>query len=113
MTAQHLEALELANEIRLDRARVKREVKAGRSVAAIISEPPDCLERMPIAELLGAIPRFPRRKMERFLQESDLAENRIIGHITVRQRNFLAALVSQWETRPKRRARTKFERGVR
>jgi len=113
---QPLEALERANYVRLHRAELKRQVKRGEvTVSSVLSgEIPDWLERMAVYELIDAIPQIRKRTIARILAEvGNLSFSRNVGMLTVRQRNLLVAYVEAFENRAKKRARTKFERGVR
>jgi hypothetical protein len=113
-----LEALAHGQEIRMARAQLKREVKAGRSVVEVLSEPiPDWLENMPVHQLLDAVPRLRKTVIGRMLEETgNMSWTRNVGEITTRQKSILAELITAWEQKQQksgRRARTKFERGVR
>jgi hypothetical protein len=75
MTQQH-EALRLANRKRTERAKLKRTIATGRSVAPLILDPPELLKnssrssaRGPsIADILSYQPKWGRAKAERHLR---------------------------------------------
>jgi len=92
---QHLKALERANEVRLARAAMKRQVAAGeRSAAEVIMDSPWEAESMSISELLMSQRRWGRTRCRRVLLSLGLPENKQIGTMTERQRIALAAMLS-------------------
>jgi hypothetical protein len=113
MSAQALAALERANSIRIRRSQLRRELQSREvSLSTILTEPlPEWLENMPVDQLLSAAPRVGKLSVVILLRECGLRWGRPLGLLTPRQRNLLAELIPQ----PKsgKRARTKFERGVR
>ena len=55
---QRDEARQKANEIRIAKAAIKRELKARRrDVRDVVADPPHCCQKMTITELLCALPR--------------------------------------------------------
>lgn len=96
---QHMQALERANEIRLARARITREVAAGTLSLAEILEPgreiPVALDRMPIAKLFQAQRRWGETRARRFLSRHGIRENRAIGQLTERQRQEICDALAQ------------------
>ncbi len=91
---QHMEALRRANEVRLARAELKRSVAEGRTtVGAVILAGPWEAASMPIAELLQCQKRWGATRCSRFLAEIGMAETKIIGSMTDRQRRLLATMV--------------------
>ena len=92
---QHLKALERANEVRLARAAMKRQVAAGeRSAAEVIIDSPWEAESMSVSELLMSQRRWGRTRCRRVLLSLGLPENKQIGTMTERQRIALAAMLS-------------------
>jgi len=88
---QHLRALERANEVRLARAELKRAVAEGRvDVAQVILDRCWETENMTLADLLGSQRRWGHTRVRRFLTAIPLAENKVIGTMTDRQRHALA-----------------------
>jgi len=88
---QHLQALERANEVRLARAELKRQVAAGQLDAAeIVLECPPEVEGMSVSDLLMSQRRWGRTRCRKFLATIPLAENKTIGSMTDRQRRALA-----------------------
>ena len=93
--AQHLQALEHANRVRLARAEMKRRIAAGDlSAAEVILDCPWEAESMSISELLMSQRRWGRTRCRRVLLSLGLPENKQIGTMTERQRGALAALLS-------------------
>jgi hypothetical protein len=88
---QHIQALRLANRVRLARAALKRAVESGdRSVAEVIVTCPWEAETMSIADLLLSQRRWGRTRCRKFLNAVPMHENKPLGSLTVRQRLALA-----------------------
>jgi len=89
---QHMQALARANEVRLARAELKRQVGAGRiTVADVVLTCPWEAESMPLIELLSAQRRWGRARSRKLIVQTGLTENKHIGTLTERQRRLLAA----------------------
>ena len=87
---QHMQALARANEVRLARAALKREVAAGkRTVAEVIEEVPWETESMTLIELLTSQRSWGRTRARKFLVGLMLPENKRLGSLTARQRILL------------------------
>jgi hypothetical protein len=97
--SQHLQALAVANQVRLKRYELKRQIKADEvSVADLLrAEVPSCLERMPVADIVLAHHRFPSQKFRRIMSAADANEGRFLGELTERQRHLIAKGVGEWE----------------
>lgn len=99
MAAQHMVALRKAERVRVERARIKRELHAlphdeGRVEAArLIVNPPAELQNMTLFEFLGAIRRVGRTRVKRWLNELRMSESRTIGALTDRQRALVAGVL--------------------
>jgi hypothetical protein len=88
---QHMLALERANQVRLARAELKRQVAEGeRSAAEVVLTCPWEAETMSISELLRSQHRWGVTRCRRFLAPLKLAENKRIGSMTERQRHEIA-----------------------
>jgi hypothetical protein len=88
---QHMQALAHANRIRLARAALKRDVRAGISSAAnVVRDCPYEVETMTVSELLRSQQRWGRTRARKFLASLALNENRQLGRLTDRQRQMLA-----------------------
>src|SRR5437868_12202545 len=91
---QHLQALQLANRVRLARAELKRRVAGGEvSAAEVIVECPWEAASMGISDLLMSQRRWGRARCRRLVVSLGLPENKQIGTLTVRQRRALAAVL--------------------
>jgi hypothetical protein len=88
---QRLRALERANEIRLERAALKRRIAAGEvSAAQVILSPPQSAETWSVGDLLMSQRRWGTTRCRRFLARNSITETKHIGTLTERQRNVLA-----------------------
>ena len=89
---QHLRALERANQVRLARAELKRQV-AGEEISAsqVILDCPWEAASMSISDLLMCQRRWGRARCRRVLISLGVPENKQIGTLTERQRSALAA----------------------
>lgn len=89
---QHMQALARANEVRLARAALKREIGAGRrDVIAIVRECPWEAESMTLAELLSSQRRWGKARSRKLIVQAGLSETKRLGTLTERQRRILAA----------------------
>lgn len=83
-------ALERANAIRLERARLKREIKAGRlDVVEVLDKIPECALTMPTIGLLTAQRQWGDGTAKKFLQGLEISPMRRLGDLTYRQRGVL------------------------
>jgi hypothetical protein len=88
---QRLRALERANEIRLERAALKRRIAAGEvSAAAVILNTPQSAETWSVGDLLMSQRRWGTTRCRRFLARNNIGETKHIGTLTERQRKLLA-----------------------
>jgi hypothetical protein len=89
-TAQCMEALARANQVRLARAALKREITAGRrSVTDVVLESPWEAESMSLSELLCSQRRWGRARSRKLLASTALGEGKKVGTLTERQRRIL------------------------
>jgi len=89
-TAQCMEALARANQVRLARAALKRDISAERqSVTDVILESPWEAESMSLSELLCSQRRWGRARSRKLLASSALSEAKRLGTLTERQRRIL------------------------
>ena len=92
---QHMQALQRANEVRLARAELKRNVADGAAtVGEIITGCPWEAASMTIAELVTSQRRWGTTRASKFLAEIGLPETKTVGSMTDRQRGLLAAMSS-------------------
>ena len=91
-TSQCMEALARANEVRLARAALKRDICAGRrAVTEVIIESPWEADSMSLSELLCSQRRWGRARSRKLLSSAALSEGKKIGSLTERQRRILVA----------------------
>lgn len=108
---QRMAALSRANEIRLPRAALKREIKARNTKAPeVLRESiPEWLDGMPIEEVLRAVPRLHKHKIASLLHDVGYRGEKMdgrpisplmpVGRMTKRQRLLMADLIEEWEGR--------------
>ena len=89
---QRMDALKRANEIRTRRARLKRDLKAGRAqIHGLLLDPPDYVETAKVFDLLLAVPKYGRVKVNRILTHCRISPSKTIGGLSERQRNELVS----------------------
>jgi hypothetical protein len=97
---QRRDALENANRVRVRRAQLKRDLKAGRaSVHEILLDPPAWVETMPVFDLLLAVPNVGRSKANKMTLRHRVSPSKTIGGLTVRQRAELLAALPPYGSR--------------
>ena len=80
---QRMEALKRANEIRVRRAKLKKDLKDGRvKIEQILSN----------FDMLMAVPKFGRVKAARFLNMCRISQSKTVGGLSDRQRTELIGL---------------------
>ena len=98
---QPLAALEYANEVRVARAELKRQIAAGElSVAAVVESCPWEAASMPVGSLLKAQRRWGSARCRRVLVALDLSEKRAVAALTERQRTALVSMLEARSPRP-------------
>ena len=91
---QRMEALQRANEIRTRRASLKRDLKAGRvSIHLLLMEPPDYIETAKVFDMLLAVPKYGRVKVNKVLQVCRISPSKTIGGLSERQRAELISML--------------------
>src|SRR5690349_21955080 len=91
---QRMDALQRANEIRIRRAQLKRDLKAGRqSIHKLLLGPPDYLETAKVFDMLVAVPKYGRVKVNKILTQCRISPSKTIGGLSQRQRAELVALM--------------------
>lgn len=91
---QRMDALARANHIRTQRAQVKRDLKAGRvSIDSLLQKPPSCVETAKVFDLLLAVPRYGRVKVNKVLAQCRISPSKTIGGLSERQRTELVAML--------------------
>jgi hypothetical protein len=89
---QRLRALERANEIRLARACLKRQIARGEVTAAqVLLDCPKEACSWPVGDLLMSQRRWGTTRCRKFLSRNQIVETKPVGTLTERQRRLLAA----------------------
>jgi hypothetical protein len=89
---QRMDALQRANEIRTERARLKRELKAGRAkIHGLLLDPPEYVQTAKVFDLLLAVPKYGRVKVNRILTHCRISPSKTIGGLSERQRDELVS----------------------
>ncbi len=87
---QRMDALRRANEIRTRRAALKRDLKAGRTqIHGLLLDPPDYVQTAKVFDLLLAVPKYGRVKVDKILRQCRISPSKTIGGLSERQRNEL------------------------
>jgi hypothetical protein len=88
-----MRALQHANEVRIGRARLKRELASGRArIDDIIAQPPEFAKKAKVYDLLLALPKVGPAKAARWLSRCRIAPSKTVGGLTERQRHELIRL---------------------
>ncbi len=91
---QRMEALQRANDIRSRRAQLKRDLKAGRTpIHDLLLDPPDYLQTAKVFDLLLAVPKYGRVKVNKILGQCRISPSKTLGGLSERQRGELVALL--------------------
>jgi hypothetical protein len=91
---QRMDALARANEIRIRRAQLKRDLKAGRhSIRSLLLDPPEYVETAKVFDMLLAVPKYGRVKVNKILAHCRIAPSKTIGGLSERQRSELVQLL--------------------
>ena len=84
---QRMEALQRANEIRTRRAQLKRDLKAARvSIHDLLLDPPEFVETAKVFDMLLAVPKYGRVKVNKVLVQCRISPSKTIGGLSERQR---------------------------
>ena len=90
---QRMDALKRANDIRVKRAQLKKDLKDGRvQVEKILQNPPDYVSTAKVIDILMAVPKFGRVKAARFLNTCRISQSKTVGGLSERQRTELIGL---------------------
>ncbi len=88
-----MRALKRANEIRSSRAKLKRDLKAGKvTIESLLLKPPEFVLSAKAFDMMLAVPKYGRVKANRILTQCRISPSKTIGGLSERQR---AELVSQ------------------
>jgi hypothetical protein len=90
---QRIRALRQANEIRIGRAQVKKELASGRvRIDQILAQPPELARTAKVFDLLLALPKIGPVRAARSLSQCRIAPSKTVGGLTERQRDELIGL---------------------
>jgi hypothetical protein len=93
---QRMEALKRANDIRVKRAKLKKDLKEGRAqIEEILDAPPEYVSTAKVFDILMAVPKFGRVKAARFLNQCRISQSKTVGGLSERQRAELIGLFSR------------------
>ena len=93
---QRMEALRRANEIRVERAKLKKDLKVGVvTIDAVLADPPEYLLTAKVFDMLLSVPKFGRVKATRFLNQCRISQSKTVGGLSERQRSELIALLDR------------------
>src|SRR4051812_8010751 len=91
---QRMDALQRANEIRTRRAQLKRDLKAGRvSIHTLLTNPPEYVETAKVFDMLLAVPKYGRVKVNKILGTCRISPPKPIGGLSERQRTELVSML--------------------
>jgi hypothetical protein len=92
--AQRMDALQRANEIRTRRAQLKRDLKGGRvSIHTLLLDPPEWIETAKVFDMLLAVPKYGRVKVNKILATCRISPSKTIGGLSQRQRDELVGML--------------------
>ena len=90
---QRMEALKRANDIRVRRAQLKKDLKEGRvHIEEILLDPPEWVSTAKVFDMLMAVPKFGRVKAARLLNQCRISQSKTVGGLSERQRAELIGL---------------------
>lgn len=91
---QRREALNRANRIRSERAILKGDIRAGRVVIHdLLLDPPEFIETAKVFDLLLAVPKLGRVKVNKILAQCRVSPSKTIGGLSPRQRTEIVSLL--------------------
>ncbi len=89
-----MEALKRANDIRVRRAQLKKDLKTGAvQIDDILKNPPEYVSTAKVFDILMAVPKFGRVKAARFLNQCRISQSKTVGGLSERQRAELVSLL--------------------
>jgi hypothetical protein len=92
---QRMEALRRANRIRTKRAKLKKDLRAGRaSIQTLLLDPPEYIQSAKVADMLLSVPKYGQVKVNKMLTQCRISPSKTIGGLSPRQR---AELVSYFK----------------
>ncbi|HLX31857.1 MAG TPA: integration host factor, actinobacterial type [Gaiellaceae bacterium] len=93
---QRMDALKRANDVRVKRAKLKKDLKEGKvRIEQIIGSPPEYVSTAKVIDILMAVPKFGRVKAARFLNTCRISQSKTVGGLSDRQRTELIGLFNR------------------
>jgi hypothetical protein len=93
---QRMAALEIANEARVLRAQLKRDLKVGRaSIGELLLDPPAFVQTAKVFDMLLALPKVGRVKATKIMNNCRVSPNKTFGGLSDRQRAELAERLNE------------------
>lgn len=91
---QRLDALERANIVRTERSELKRRLKSGReNIYDLILDPPLYIETMKLFDLMLAVPKYGRVKVNKICTQCRISPSKTLGGLSERQRSEVVKLL--------------------
>lgn len=91
-----MEALQRANDIRMRRAQLKKELKNGDvNIVDTLRNPPEYLKTAKVLDILLSVPKFGRVKGSNLLTRCRISQAKTVGGLSDRQRAELIAFLEQ------------------
>ena len=91
-----MEALKRANDIRVRRAQLKKDLKTGSAnLDDVLRQPPDYVSTAKVFDILMAVPKFGRVKAARLLNQCRISQSKTVGGLSERQRAELVSLFNR------------------
>ena len=91
---QRMDALRRANEIRSQRAQLKKDLKSGAlSVDELIADPPEYVLTAKVFDMIVAAPKYGKVKATRLLNQCRISQGKTLGGLSERQRAELVELL--------------------
>lgn len=89
-----MRALRRANEIRTQRAQLKRDLKAGKvRIEQLLLDPPEWVQTAKTFDMIVAVPKYGRVKANKILTQCRISPSKTIGGLSERQRNELVQML--------------------
>ena len=93
---QRMDALRRANDIRVRRAKLKKDLKDGQArIEEILRDPPEYVSTAKVFDMLMAVPKFGRVKAARLLNQCRISQSKTVGGLSERQRAELVSLFNR------------------
>jgi hypothetical protein len=93
---QRMDALRRANDVRVRRAQLKKDLKDGKvRIQTILGDPPEYVATAKVIDILMAVPKFGRVKAARFLNTCRISQSKTVGGLSDRQRAELIDLFNR------------------